>query len=45
MDSLSPEVGLVLISAEMEVLLSTIPHIDYLPTSPIKGGRKLDVLP
>lgn len=43
--SLSPEAGLVLISSEMNVLLSTIPHIDYLLTLPIKAGRELYVLP
>lgn len=43
--SLSPEAGLVLISSEMNVLLSTIPHIDYLLTLPIKVVRELYVLP
>lgn len=43
--SLSPEAGLVLISSEMNVLLSTIPPIDYLPTCPIKASRELYVLP
>lgn len=43
--SLSPEAGLVVISTEMNVLLSTIPRIDYLPTSPIKAGRELYALP
>lgn len=43
--SLSPEAGMVLISTEMNVLLSTIPRIDYLPTSPIKTGKELYVLP
>lgn len=42
--SLSLEAGLVLISTEMNVLLSTIPHIDHLPTSPTKAGRELYVL-